>query len=732
MRSMKHRQVVKRPPRRRPATSSPRAAEGVTGRLVTHRDGYGFVIPDKPLPNVQGDIFIGQHSMGSAMHGDRVLVAGLRHHGSGRAEGRIERVLERAQSTIVGRFHHGSRFNYVVPYDDRIVSQIIIFKSRELPELNLPPAQELDGAVVDVEITRFPTATQDATGRVIEVLGREGEFGIDVGIIIRKHHLRHRFPHELQREATAISHDVLSEEIRKRQDFRYLPIVTIDGETARDFDDAVYVERLPNGNYQLQVHIADVSYYVRPGSALDREARLRGTSVYFPDRAVPMLPEELSNGICSLKPGEDRLVMSVVMEINGEGKVVGSSFAQGVIRSAQRMTYTAVNAVLENDTATRLQYVHLASNFELMRELALILNRKRRQRGSIDFDLPEPEIALDEFGVMVAITRSERNIAHRIIEEFMLVANETVAAHLEQLGLDSLHRVHEEPDPKKVIDFEEIASSFGYTLGVGPLPVKSFSVGRSGGRDGRSRGRGRADKVSIPAGDIDISPRHYQRLTDKIAGKPEERILSYLMLRSLKQARYSEESLGHFALATPMYTHFTSPIRRYPDLIVHRVLRFSLEKQHKPPTNHAKETAKPSKRSARKKLIAAPAGPLSIVELQEIGLECSESERRAQEAERELIEWKKARFMADKVGDEFDALIISVSKFGFFIELSDLFVEGLVPIETLTDDWYAYREGQQELVGERNRRRFRIGDKLRVRLDRVGEMGGKMQFSVAD
>jgi len=664
--------------------------------------------------------------MGSAMHGDRVSVGGLRLHGSGRAEGRIERVLERAQSTVVGRFRHGGHFNSVVPYDDRIASQIILPKWRQLAAIPLPPPEELDGWVVEVEITRFPTATQDATGRILEVLGREGEFGIDVGIIIRKHHLRHRFPPEVEREAEAIAKTIPPEEIGRRDDFRHLPIVTIDGETARDFDDAVYVELMPNGHFQLQVHIADVSAYVRPGSALDREARLRGTSVYFPDRAVPMLPEAISNGICSLRPGEDRLVLSVLMEIDREGTVLNADFRQGIIRSAERMTYTAVNLVLENDPEMRERYRHMAPHFEVMRELALILNRKRVRRGSIDFDLPEPEIALDEFGVMVAITRSERNIAHRLIEEFMLAANETVAAHLEELGMESLYRIHEEPDPAKVIAFEEIAASFGYSLGVGPLPVKRFVTERAGRRGGRSR----AQTVDIPAGDIEISPRHYQRLTDKIAGKPEERILSYLMLRSLKQARYSESNVGHFALATPCYTHFTSPIRRYPDLIVHRVLRFLLEgaseqaetKDHK--NDHGRK-----RRTSRK---APVSGPMSQAELQEIGLESSESERRAQEAERELIAWKKARFMSDKVGDEFDALIISVSKFGFFVELADLFVEGLVPAETLTDDWYVYREQQQQLVGERSRRSFRIGDRVRVRLDRVGEMGGKMNFSVAE
>lgn len=758
-----------------------RSVDTISGRLVAHRDGYGFVIPDKPLPQIQGDIFIGQHSMSSAMHGDRVLAGNVRVRADGRAEGRIEQVLERSQATVVGRFQRGTPFNYVVPYDERITSRIIIPAhppagsssgvidgaapshpasrrssasqhqpagnvSRHLrvatPDTSALPLydpEKIDGAVVDVEITRFPSLTQHGTGRIIEVLGREGEFGIDVGIIIRKHHLRHRFPTEVEREASRVSATIPAEELHRREDFREYPIVTIDGETARDFDDAVAVEQLPNGNYRLQVHIADVSYYVSPGSALDREARLRGTSVYFPDRAVPMLPPELSNEICSLKPAEDRLVLSVTMEIDHQGATVGSQFHEGVIRSAERMTYTAVNLVLENDPRMRERYSRLASHFEMMRDLALILNRKRVRRGSIDFDLPEPVIELDEFGTIIDISRSERNIAHRLIEEFMLAANETVASHIEQLGIASIYRIHEEPDPRKVIDFEEIAASFGYSLGVGALPVKRFAAGRHPGQ--RSKGRRREAAIEVPGGEIDISPRHYQRLTEKIAGKPEERILSYLMLRSLKQAVYRARNEGHFALATPSYTHFTSPIRRYPDLIVHRILRYALEAGIEP-VAEAKEakdsraTKKSRKHSGKSRVTSrhgsAISGPISQTELEEISLESSEAERRAQDAERELIEWKKARFMHDKLGEEFDALIISVNKFGFFVELMDLFVEGLVPIETMTDERYIFREQQRQWVGERSRRQFRMGDRLRVRLDRIGELGGKMSFSVAD
>ena len=405
---------------------------------------------------------------------------------------------------------------------------------------------------------------------MIEILGREDDFGVDVEITIRKYHLPHHFPEAALREAQDTLAVISAEEVAKRRDFRGLPIVTIDGETARDFDDAVHVRMLANGNFELQVHIADVAQYVTPGSALDQEARLRGTSVYFPDRAVPMLPLELSTDICSLRPQVERLVLSCVMEMDHRGEIVGYELSEGVIRSAERMTYTAVSAVLEGDAAARERYAPLVAGFELMRDLALILNRKRQRRGSIDFDLPEPVIEFDENGMMKSITRSERKIANRIIEEFMLSANECVAQHLESRSVGSLYRIHEKPDAKRVYDFETIAATFGYSLGVGALPIHRVQM-KADRRAAYGTGK-RVREIEVPK-DVHITPRMYQKLTEKIAGKPEERILSYLMLRSLKQARYSEENLGHFALAATSYTHFTSPIRRYPDLIVHRVLK---------------------------------------------------------------------------------------------------------------------------------------------------------------
>jgi ribonuclease R len=770
----------------------------LTGRLVAHRDGYGFVVPDTPRKDLEGDLFIGRDAIGDAMHGDHVL-ASIEHRkrfgdGAGRAEGRILRVINRAHETVVGLFRYGSRGNTVAPYESRLLQEIIIPPGDELtPELKkkhgaqprrglrLP---ELDGAVVNVELTRFPRGGVAPAGRVIEILGRPGEFGVDVEILIRKHHLPHEFSAEVLAEAAAVAHPVGDAERLGRRDFRELPIVTIDGETARDFDDAVYVERLKNGNWQLQVHIADVSHYVRRGSALDREARLRGTSVYFPNRAVPMLPEELSNGICSLIPHEDRLVMSAIMELDGNGEIVASEFARGVIRSAERMTYTSVNAVLQHDPAATAQYAHLADEFGAMRDLAMILTARRARLGSIDFDLPEPVIEFDPDGQMIGIGRSERNIAHRLIEEFMLTANQAVARYLEGRGIGSLHRVHEKPDAKKILEFEALAQTFGYSLGVENLAERRVTVkhgssqqrnsdrGRRHGRSGS--GREKPMTVSLPGAlDIAIRPEHYQRLAEKIAGKPEERIVSYLMLRSLKQARYAAEPLGHFALAFDQYTHFTSPIRRYPDLIVHRVLKWALDHpeskpESKPLTREAikpEETKKEGSPSAVVyKKDESTFGPYRLGELEAIAVETSETERRAETAERELMAWKTAQFMEQHLGEEYDALIVSVQKFGFFVELMEIFVEGIVPIdriEELTGEHVFYREqdhaivsgsgGGQHSTHDASRKKksgggasqkkksgrgtprsgyvWKLGDRIRVRAERIDPLRRRVEFS---
>ncbi|HZU31782.1 MAG TPA: RNB domain-containing ribonuclease, partial [Candidatus Angelobacter sp.] len=826
----------------------------VVGRLRMHRDGYGFVIPEPgSLParaqgKLQGDIFIPPPEVGNAMHGDQVLVEMGRIRHDGKAEGRIVRVMEREQETVVGIFHYGDRQNYVRPIDEKIAQEIIIPPDMEYPSTedeeggpseedrdvrapsvagfaNTRGAQaphgeahekhqekksgrsrsdhpitrspdhpmgkaptpkhpdrqsphrvlgeeaqrkswdDLEKVVVEVEITQWPSATQNPRGRVTEILGYEDDFGVDVEMIIRKHHIPHVFPAEVLEEAQEISPVIAEKEISHRRNFRDLPIVTIDGETARDFDDAVLVRRLDNGNYELQVHIADVAQYVEDGSAIDEEARKRGTSVYFPDRAVPMLPLELSTDICSLRPEVERLVLSCIMEIDPHGEVVFYELAEGVIRSAQRMTYTNVNAIIEGDKDLRKRYGALAENFDLMYELAQILNRKRVKRGSIDFDLPEPVIEFDEFGLMKSVTPSERNWAHRLIEEFMLAANETVASHLEQRGVPSLYRIHEKPDAKRIYEFETIAAGFGYSLGVGALPIKRVQT-RGDKRSHYGSGR-KAPTVELPE-EVHVTPRMYQKLVQKISGKPEERVLSFLMLRSLKQARYSEVNEGHFALASPTYTHFTSPIRRYPDLIVHRILKWVLRSDdtagapsfagQRAVTSHSPgENASPvrylaqkshemqspwSKRSEKRAEIGSSArrrastpvsaGPISEPELHEIAESSSQSERAADEAERELMEWKKLKFMEQRVGEDFDAMVVSVTKFGFFVELTELFIEGLVPLNSLADDNYAFHENTRQIIGARSKKTYSIGDKVRVLVDRIDHMQRKIQFAVME
>lgn len=707
----------------------------ISGRLVAHRDGYGFVVPDQPIPSMEGDLFVGSQAIGDAMHGDHVLARIVRRHPDGRFEGHIEKVTSRAHPTVVGLFRYGPHGNVVLPYETRLAHEIIIPPGDELTEtlreklrlsstepqrggkhLRLP---ELDGAVVDVEITRYPRGGAAPAGRVVEILGRHGEMGVDVEIVIRKHHLPHVFSDEVLSQARAIPQQVQPADLSGRRDFRHLPIVTIDGETAKDFDDAVHVTPRANGGFELQVHIADVAYYVRRGSELDREARLRATSVYFPDRAVPMLPEELSNGICSLNPRVDRLVMSAILQFDAGGKALEAEFIPGVIRSVERMTYTNVAKVLEGDAEITARYASLVDSFRHMKTLALALNARRVARGSIDFDLPEPIIEFDSMGRMAGIVRSVRNIAHRIIEEFMLAANEAVASYLESRGIASLQRVHEKPDPKKVLEFEELARAFGYSFGIEDLSERRVAVRhgsvRPAGRERRSRMR--PMHVALPAGDIAIRPQHYQRLTAKIAGKPEERILSYLMLRSLKQARYAAEPLGHFALAADKYTHFTSPIRRYPDLIVHRILKWALENP------------------------GASNGPYREPELKEISVETSEAERRADAAERELMDWKTVQYMESHLGEEYDALIISVQKFGFFVELFEVFVEGLVPVDRLEETLgarFRFREGDHAIVSESSRARkgqparheFHLGDRVRVRAERIDSFRNRVEFSV--
>jgi ribonuclease R len=626
----------------------------VVGRLQMHQAGYGFVIADTERDG--GDLYIAPTNVKEALHGDRV-VARVEHQRGDRAEGRIIRILERANATIVGRYE----------VDDRSMGFVVPFDRRVLADVQVPPEERRDaeaGDMVVVELTRWPTATRPPLGRVVEVLGPVDTPGVDTRIIIRKHALPDVHGDDAIAEATTLGASVKPADIEGRTDFRSQPTVTIDGEHARDFDDAITLERLANGHYWLGVHIADVSHYVEEGSALDAEAYERGTSVYFPERAIHMFPAELATGLCSLKPHVDRLVQSCLMEVTRNGDVVRVEFHDGVINSNERMTYTDVNAILAaRDAATRTRYAPLLPFFDLMHELFAALNGRRRRRGSVDFDLPQAEVLMDESGRIENIIIAERNVAHRLIEEFMLLANETVADFFEEKGGPGLYRIHEEPDLLKVEQFEEFISGFGHSLAA-PLNA--------------------------------LRPRHFQRLIEKIAGTPEERPVAFLMLKTMQKARYAPENQGHFGLAASSYTHFTSPIRRYPDLVVHRLLRA-----------HRRGGIDEARREEIDE------------ELPEVARHTSERERRADDAERELLQWRKVRFMADKVGDEFDGYITGVAAFGLFVELVEHFVEGLVHISSMADDYYRYLDSSHTLHGENTHKVYRLGDKVRVQLIRV-------------
>ncbi len=642
------------------------------GRIKVHPDGYGIVFSAGDDP----DIYIDRRSMMGAMNGDLVVVRADRKarkfrkiHGRDLEEGQVTRVLRRAHKTVVGRYREAEQ-PYVVPYDVRLDTDIYVSKG---PGLTIR-----DGEMVNVEIERYPDRGSRARGRVVEVLGMIGEPGVDIEVVIRKLGIPHEFAPDVIEEAESVPLEVSAEEIRRRVDLRDRAIVTIDGETAKDFDDAVEVIRLPNGNFRLGVHIADVSHYVGEGSALDREAFERGTSVYFPGRAVPMLPERLSNGICSLNPRVDRLTFSAEMEIDPRGRFVDRKVYRSVIRTRERMTYTDVNAILTARTPElEKRYAPLLEDFERMHQLYEILRKRREARGSIDFDLPEADVMLGESGEIEAIQATQRNVAHRLIEEFMLAANEVVAQELVFANQPGIFRVHQQPDPQKLTDLREILKEFKLTL----------------------------------RGDLEeIRPGELQRVLSAVQGRPEERFLTELVLRSMKRAFYSEESLGHFALALEHYCHFTSPIRRYPDLIVHRMLGALLERR----SMHPQELGR---REAEMPLVAAQA---------------SDRERRADDAEREVLEWKKVIFMRDKVGQQFAGTITGVLPFGLFVELDTIFVQGLVPVATVGGDFWNYLEREHRLRGESSGRELRLGDRVVVEVKSIDEDRHQIEFRLVE
>lgn len=631
----------------------------IVGHLEGHPRGYAFLIPDNPEME---DVYVGLGNLNGAVHGDRVIVRPLFKPSGGRLEGEVVRILKRASTKVVGTIECGKQFAFVTPDDKRFYFDIFIPKDAT--------AGAQTGQKVVVGITRWPEGRRNPEGRVIEVLGYGDEPGIDVLAVIKKYDLPLEFPEKVLRQAEQIPEEISEEELEGRLDLRKEKIVTIDGEDAKDLDDAVSVKRIPGG-YRLGVHIADVSYYVREDTPLDKEARKRGCSVYLVDRVIPMLPPKLSNGICSLNPRVPRLTMSVIIDFDENAKVKSYQITPSVIQTCERMTYTAVNKILEeNDQETIKRYDYLVEDFKLMEELAAKLNRKRFERGSLDFNFEEAKVILDENGRPVEIRKEHRGIGERIIEEFMLAANEVIAEHMYWLKVPFVYRVHEIPDMEKMYALQEFLHNLGYSI----------------------------------KGIKNIKPKALQQILEAVKGKPEERVVSTVLLRSLKRAHYSEENLGHFGLASHYYTHFTSPIRRYPDLVIHRILREQMEGGL---TEERVEYLNES--------------------LGRIAKHSSERERIAEEAERETVELKMVEYMAEKVGEVFVGIISSVTPFGFFVELENT-VEGLVHVSTLEDDFYRFDEKSITLRGERTKKVFRIGDRVRVKLARVNKDERQIDF----
>jgi ribonuclease R len=641
----------------------------IRGRLQAHAKGFGFLIPDD---REHTDIYIHTNDMNSAMNGDTILVRiTSKSQAGGRLEGEVVRVVTRAITQIVGTFQNQESYGFVIPDDKRVGRDIFIPKHAFMGAV--------DGQKVVVNIVTYPEGRAAAEGEVIEILGHKDDPGVDILAIIRKFQMPEAFHEEVILEAEAAPDAIIEEEIKGRRDLRGKQIVTIDGEDAKDLDDAVNVELLPNGNYLLGVHIADVGYYVKEDSALDREAYNRGCSVYLVDRVIPMLPHRLSNGICSLNPKVDRLTMSCEMEIDAQANVVRHDVFTSVIKTVERMTYTNVRKLLTDEAEPEVQerYAYLIEDFKRMEDLAMRLRNKRMKRGAIDFDFEESKILVDPEGKPTDIVKRERSIAEMIIEEFMLAANETVAEHFHWLKVPFLYRIHEDPDPEKLIHFMEFITNFGYVV----------------------RGKGNT-----------VHPRALQTLLEEIKDKPEETVISKVMLRSMKQAKYDSQSLGHFGLAAEFYSHFTSPIRRYPDLVIHRIMREVMENNN---------------------MLSDKRHDYLASRMDDIARQSSERERTAVEAERETDALKKAEFMLDKIGQEFEGIISSVTNFGIFVELDNT-VEGLIRLSDLTDDYYHYHEMQHALIGERTSRIYRIGDGAKIRVARVNVAERTIDFEMVN
>lgn len=637
----------------------------IKGTIQMHKKGFAFLLPDE---EGQSDIYINPTDLKGAMNRDRVFVRIVTEQiGDRRVEGVVEQIIERHSTRIVGTYEDKGSFGFVIADDKRIPNDIFIKKSESLGAVT--------GHKVIVNITKFPEGTMSAEGKIVEILGHKNDPGMDILSIIHKYDIAIDFPNEVMDQAQRTPEKIKPSELENRRDLRDKQIVTIDGADAKDLDDAISVEKLSNGNYRLGVYISDVSYYVDKDSPMDKEAYSRGTSVYLVDRVIPMLPHRLSNGICSLNPGEDRLTLGCEMEIDHNGHVVSHDIFQSVINSSARMTYKEVNQILvDQDEELRQQYEAFVPLFEAMEDLAEILRKKRFGRGAIDFNFKEAQVIVDDTGHPIDVIIRERSVAERLIEEFMLIANETVAEHFHWMELPFIYRIHEDPDEEKLKNFYQFLGQFGYQV------------------------KGTANEVH---------PQALQQVLDLVKGEQEEMVISKLLLRSLKQAKYDFNSIGHFGLATKFYTHFTAPIRRYPDLIVHRLIRTYLieGKVDENIQNHWK------------------------AKLPEIAKHTSERERIAVDAERETDDLKKAEYMLDKIGEEFDGVISSVTNFGIFVELENT-VEGLVHVTDLTDDYYNFDERSYAMIGERTGNVFRIGDAITIKVADVNLEEHSVDFEV--
>jgi ribonuclease R len=642
----------------------PTAADLVTGTLQIHQAGYGFLTTEKPG---EPDIFIAAENTGTAMHGDRVVarIARDEPYGrtKGRREGRVIRILERAHDTIVGTLQHSRNFYYVVPDDPRLVHDVYV----QLPPPAAVPKTPARGDKVVVRLESWESRHVNPEGEIVEVLGPASAPGVDMLSIVRKYHLPTEFPNNVLDQADRIPEEIDARQLGEREDLRKKFIVTIDPDDARDFDDAIDVEKIDSGGWRLGVHIADVAAYVEPDSALDREARRRGNSVYLPDRVIPMLPERLSNGVCSLNPGVDRLTHSVFIHFDKNGVAKSARFARTVIHSAHRLTYKQAYAILKSAPRDQLgEQLHVAW------ELASILRRKRFEHGSLDLDFPEVKLRLDETGKPVRLERIDNDESHQLIEEYMLAANEAVARELKKRTVPTIYRIHENPDPDKLAEYREFVLSFNYQVG-------------------------------------DLTHRaEVQRLLVSIRGKPEEQALKIGLLKSLKRARYAPQPLGHYGLAKPNYLHFTSPIRRYADLVVHRALA----------DHNGKHRAR-----------------IDMSQIASISEHVSMTERVAAEAEIESVRMKKLEFFQRQLDERnpqvFRAAIVDVRNYGLVVELPDVLITGLVHVSSLTDDFYLFEAAQRRLIGRRSRKRFSVGDEVRVFVVRVDAFKRQVDFAMA-